>query len=145
MRGKRSVAIYDVARRAGVSASTVSRVLSGHLPVSAEKRAAVMAAVEATGFRPNVMAQGLAIGRSRSVGVLTQNIASPLYGEILRGVERTFAEAGLHPLFACGATIEDARHALDLLVSHPVEGLVIIGGVLLDEEIARTAKEVPVI
>jgi LacI family transcriptional regulator len=145
MAGRKHVTIYEVARRAGVSASTVSRVLSGHLPVSTEKKAAVMAAVEATGFRPNVMAQGLAIGRSRSVGVLTQNIGSPLYGEILRGVERTFAEAGLHPLFACGATLEESRHALDLLVSHPVEGLVIIGGVLLDDEIAKTAREIPVI
>jgi LacI family transcriptional regulator len=113
--------------------------------VSPEKKAAVMAAVEATGFRPNVMAQGLAIGRSRSMGVMTQNIASPLYGEILRGLEHAFREADFHPLFACGATPEESRGALDLLVSHPVEGLVIVGGRLLDDEIMGVAHQIPVV
>jgi LacI family transcriptional regulator len=145
MTGKRNVTIYEVARRAGVSASTVSRVLSGHLPVSAEKRAAVLAAVEATGYRPNAMAQSLAIGKSRSVGVLTQNIASPLYGEILRGVERTFREADFHPLFACGATPEESRGALGLLLSHPVEALVLVGGRFIDEELVGAAGQIPVV
>jgi LacI family transcriptional regulator len=145
MAAKPNVTIYEIARRAGVSASTVSRVLSGQLPVSAEKRAAVLAAVNATGFRPNLMAQALAVGRSRSLGVLTQNIASAVYGEVVRGVERTFREAGFHPLFACGATPEESRGALGLLLSHPVEGLVIIGGQLLDDELSSAAQRVPVV
>jgi hypothetical protein len=63
-------------------------VLTGSTPVAAEKRQAVMAIVDSLHYRPNVVAQGLARGRSWAVGVLIQDISPPYYGQFLQGIER---------------------------------------------------------
>ena len=87
------VTISHVARKAGVSESTVSRVLNGTARVAATKRRAVEIAIQETGFQPNAFARGLATGRSNAVGVVTQAIDSPFYGEGMRGIERTLQRA----------------------------------------------------
>ena len=66
---QRPPTISDIAAEAQVSASTVSRVLSGTTPVAAEKRAAVLAAVERLNFRPNLHARSLASGRTISLAI----------------------------------------------------------------------------
>ena len=81
------VTLEMVARASGVSPSTVSRILNNTASVSAAKRQAVDAAIERLGFRPNPVARGLAGGRTFSIGVLTQFISSPFYGEALHGIE----------------------------------------------------------
>jgi len=80
-----------VAERAGVSPSTVSRVLNGTAVVSADKRKAVERAIAKLGFVPNPVARGLAGGRTLSIGVVTQAIDSPFYGRALRGIEERWA------------------------------------------------------
>ena len=80
------VTILDIAERAGVSVSTVSRVLNKTVPVARAKRDAVLGAVEALGYRPNVVAQELARGLTRAVGVLPQGIANPFYSRLMKGV-----------------------------------------------------------
>ncbi|MGH9888008.1 MAG: LacI family DNA-binding transcriptional regulator, partial [bacterium] len=60
--------IEDIARHAGVSVRTVSRVLNKTVPVARAKRVAVLGAVEALGYRPNVVAQELARGHTLAVG-----------------------------------------------------------------------------
>jgi transcriptional regulator with XRE-family HTH domain len=87
------VTLEMVAQTAGVSPSTVSRILNGTATVSAEKQAAVQSAIERLGFRPNPVARGLAGGRTLSIGVLTQTISSPFYGEALHGIEDELDEA----------------------------------------------------
>src|SRR6185369_1838946 len=117
----------DIAREAGVSPSTVSRVLNGNAPVAADKRAAVLSVVEKLHYRPNAFAQGLVRGRAAAVGVLTQSIASPFYGEILLGVERGLAGSGYHPIFASGNwQTEDELAALDLLSARRVDALIVL-------------------
>ncbi|GAA4417926.1 LacI family DNA-binding transcriptional regulator [Actinokineospora soli] len=74
----RDPAMTDVARLAGVSHQTVSRVLNGHPSVREQTRLRVRAAVEALGYRPNVAARALVTGKSRLIGVVAQN--STLYG-----------------------------------------------------------------
>lgn len=74
------VTLDMVARMAGVSPSTVSRILNGTAVVSDVKREAVDKAVATLGFVPNPMARALAGGRTLSIGVLTQAIDSPFYG-----------------------------------------------------------------
>ena len=76
----------DVARKAGVSPSTVSRILNGTAKVSDDKRQAVLAAIEQMNFAPNQMAQGLKRGRSMTIGIVVQDISSPFFDETLRGV-----------------------------------------------------------
>jgi hypothetical protein len=69
--------LMDVARKAGVSPSTVSRILNGTARVSEDKRLAVLAAIAHMNFAPNQMAQGLKKGRSMTIGIVVQDISSP--------------------------------------------------------------------
>src|SRR5690348_12961402 len=78
----------DVARQAGVSHQTVSRVLNGHPNVSPETRASVLAAIRALGYRPNAAARTLVTGRTNVLGVIS--IDTTLYGpaSMLYGIEQ---------------------------------------------------------
>jgi len=69
-----------VAREAGVSASTVSRIINGTVNVSDGLKHAVEAAIAKFNFRPNAAARGLALGRTLTIGVVAQAIDSPFYG-----------------------------------------------------------------
>ena len=91
-----------VAREAGVSPSTVSRILNGTAVVSGLKKQAVDDAIAKLGFVPNPMARGLAGGRTLSIGVITQAIDSPFYGAALRGIEDELDPLGYSPLFVSG-------------------------------------------
>ena len=80
--------IKEVAQRAGVAISSVSRVLSGHPDVSPSMRDEVNNAVHELGYRPNVLARGLRSQRSVSVGFAVADIANPIFADIVRGAER---------------------------------------------------------
>ena len=96
------VTLEMVAAAAGVSPSTVSRILNGTATVSDDKRAAVDHAIAKLGFVPNPVARGLAGGRTMSIGVVTQAIDSPFYGGALRGIEDELGRVGYSPLFVSG-------------------------------------------
>jgi DNA-binding LacI/PurR family transcriptional regulator len=90
----RDPAMTDVARLAGVSHQTVSRVLNGHPNVREQTRLRVRAAIKELGYRPNKAARALVTGKSQLIGVVTQN--STLYGpaSLLAAFEEAAAEAG---------------------------------------------------
>jgi LacI family transcriptional regulator len=142
----KATTIHDIARAAGVSSSTVSRVLSGTVPVAPEKRAAVLAVVNKLQYRPNAIAQGLARGRTAAIGVMTQSIASPYYGGILRGIEEGLADGDYHPMFASGNWhTEEELAALDLLSGRRVDGLIVLPGVIPDAHLLRVSEELPLV
>lgn len=144
LRRKQPVTIYDIAERAKVSPATVSRVLHGSLHVSSGKRDAVLAAAAALNYRPNPMAQDLASGRSQTLGLLLPDMSS-FWGRLVRGVETGVREHGLHLLMATADASDGDRMALDLLIAHHVDGLVIAGGALPDADIVAVAAETPVV
>jgi len=140
------VTIERVAEEAGVSPSTVSRILNGTAVVSAVKKAAVDQAVAKLGFVPNPMARGLAGGRTLSIGVVTQAIDSPFYGASLSGIEDALDPAGYSPLFVSGhwdASIES--RCIDILLSRRVDGIIVLTGRLTDAALKNVAKRVPVV
>jgi LacI family transcriptional regulator len=139
------ITIHDIARRAGVSPSTVSRVLNGGTPVAADKRAAVMAIINSLHYRPNVVAQGLARGKSHSVGVLAQEISNLFFGQILKGIEHRLRGTGYYPLFASGWHAHEAIDALEMLLAHRVDSLIIVGGWVADEYLLQVAERVPLV
>jgi LacI family transcriptional regulator len=144
LRKKQPVTIYDIAERARVSPATVSRVLHGSLHVSPGKRDAVLTAAAALSYRPNPMAQDLASGRSQTIGLLLPDMSS-FWGRLVRGVETAVREHGLHLLMATADASDGDRRALDLLIAHHVDGLVIAGGALPDAEIVALAAETAVV
>ena len=95
LRGERVTSV-DVARRAGVSQSTVSLVFSGKAPgrISARTEAAVREAADALGYRPNAAARALKTGVARTVGLVVPDITNPFFGELLRGAQTAARAAG---------------------------------------------------
>lgn len=79
--------IRDVAALAGVSISTVSRTLSGNIPVDPETQERVLEAVKALQYKPNALAKGLKEGKTNLIALVIPNITNPLFPAIARGVE----------------------------------------------------------
>ena len=143
---KGKVTLDMVAHEAGVSPSTVSRILNGTAIVSEDKKNAVDQAILKLGFVPNPVARGLAGGRTMSVGVVTQAIDSPFYGAALRGIEETFEPAGSSALFVSGhwnATTE--MRCLEMLKSRYVDGVIVLTGRLTNDTLAKFAQSMPMI
>lgn len=142
--GKATLAM--VAEAAGVSPSTVSRILNGTAKVSSDKSSAVRAAIESLGFSPNPVARGLAGGRTASIGVLTQTVSSPFYGEAHLGIEAALREEGYIPLFVSGHWMEsEEKKALDELMSRRVDGVIVLAGRLSDRMLQAYARQVPLV
>ena len=122
--GDRPPTIRTVAARAGVSKSLVSLVLQNSPHVSEEKRQAVLKAVAELGYRPDPVARSLAERRTRTIGVVIDDLSNPWYVELLDGLRPVLHEHGLRPLLADGRTEPDAVQALSDL---RVDGLVLVG------------------
>lgn len=140
------VTLARVAKLAGVSPSTVSRILNGTAIVSEEKRKSIDEAIAKLGFIPNPVARGLAGGRTLSIGVVTQAIDSPFYGPALRGIEDELDSAGYSPLFVSAHwdPVSEAR-CIDVLRSRRVDGLIVLNGSLSDQALKATAKHLPIV
>lgn len=118
--------ISDVAKRAGVSSATVSRVLAGKPHVSAAVRARVLEAAEALAFRPNRIARSLRVQRSRFIGLVVSDIQNPFFSRIVRGVEDTVQPHGF-AVFVCNTDENEARERfyLELLHDEQVAGIIL--------------------
>ena len=122
-----AVTLEMVAREAGVSPSTVSRILNGTARVRDTKVRAVRAAIAKLQFMPNNAARTLAGGRSMSIGVVTQAIDSPFYGEALAAIEKGLLRSNYSALFVSGHWREsDERKCIDHLVSRRVDGMILV-------------------
>ncbi|HYH97647.1 LacI family DNA-binding transcriptional regulator [Hyalangium sp.] len=140
------VTLEEVARRAGVSPSTVSRILNGTARVRESKRKAVERAIAELDYRPNVIARGLARGRTMSVGVITQDIASPFYNETLKGIEDSVAKVGYAPLFVSGhGTAAKEAERMALLMARRVDGVIVLTGMIDDPSLLSHAQRLPIV
>lgn len=138
--------IAMVAKAAGVSPATVSRILNGTAVVNDEKKKAVDDAVARLGYVPNPMARGLAGGRTLSIGVMTQAIDSPFYGAALRGIEDQLDPAGYSPLFVSGHWAEETElRCLEVLLARRVDGIIVLTGRLTNAELRKISRKVPVV
>ncbi|WP_146888760.1 LacI family DNA-binding transcriptional regulator, partial [Deinococcus cellulosilyticus] len=138
---RETVTLNHVAREAGVSPSTVSRVINGTAQVAPEKHKAVLEAIQRLGYSPNVLAKGLAQGKSLSIGVVTQEISSPFYGEILKGIEQGLDGSPYHPIFASGHWRADReKEALRVLSGRRVDAMIVLDGLVPERELILLAK-----
>jgi DNA-binding LacI/PurR family transcriptional regulator len=128
--------IQDVARRAGVSVSTVSNVLNGRAErMRADTLARVETAIEALAYRPSLLARQLKTGQTPLLGLLVPSMTNPIYGSIAREIE-TFAQqlAGFRLLLA--STYRDKHKEaefFDDLLAHGVRRVIVISS-LADEQ-----------
>ncbi len=118
--------ITDVSRKAGVSRSTVSRLIAGNGYVSETARKAVEAAILELGYRPNTMARGLRSNRSDIIGAVVVEVASPFYAQMVGGMQKGARASGKSVLVASGyADRDEEAHAIIELLDRACDGLIL--------------------
>ena len=126
----------DIARAAGVSQSTVSRVLNGDPRVARQTRDRVAGVIEQLGYTPNAVARGLVTRRTQLVGVVVSDVTNPFYPELLEAIEHQLTEHGLKMILSnAGERPEDAY--MRVLEEHRVDGIVFTAA-KMDSEAVRT-------
>jgi DNA-binding LacI/PurR family transcriptional regulator len=124
---RESPTIHDVARRAGVSIATVSRVLNGTARVKDDRIQRVHAAVEALKYQPNRSARTLRVRRSNVIGLLVSNIDNPFFTALVHGVETVAQRAGFSVILAnTGEVFERERQCVEVLCAEQVAGAIVV-------------------
>ena len=138
---RKRITIRDVAARAGVDASLVSRVLNDHPKASAgpATRERILEAAQSLGYQPNLAARSLRMARTWTLGLMLPNLTNPLYAAIARAAERRAQERGFGLVFGTHVEGEEEATFTRLLQQGRVDGLLTASGVLGDAFIRRFA------
>jgi DNA-binding LacI/PurR family transcriptional regulator len=140
--GRHAATIRDVARHAGVSVATVSRVLNDIPVVRTEMRDRVRAAIAELGYRPSSTARSLSLGRSQAIGVVAPFFTTPSVVERLRGVSQRAGDHGYGLMLFDVETPEQRAGAFrDFARLDRVDGLLVISLPLLDDEVEALERD----
>lgn len=130
--------LSDVAKLAGVSLATASRVLNGNPGVKPENREKVLAAIEALAYKPNLVASALATKQSRTLGLLVPDISNPFFAEICRGVEDKCEQSGFSVIIAnTEENVDRQRRAVEVLRQRGIDGIVFTSAEVVDPTITQ--------
>ncbi|MCZ2259197.1 LacI family DNA-binding transcriptional regulator [Sporosarcina sp. G11-34] len=127
---KNLVTAMDVAKRAGVSQSSVSRVYFEGATVSEKTRAKVLAAAEELGYRPNEFARSLITNRTKIIGLVMKGVENPFYPQVLKRFTTTFKKLGYSILFVYTNNDEIEKEDIDILLNYNVAGVIITDATL---------------
>ena len=129
MNESKATTIYDIAKEAGVSPSTVSRVLTGNANVRSEKKERVLQLIEKYNFKPNALARGLADTKSKVIGLLTADVRNPFYAELFVACELAARDAGYTLLSSNSLDVLEQEKALtEKLQEQKVDAIIHAGG-----------------
>jgi LacI family transcriptional regulator len=132
----------DVARRAGVSTSTVSRVFNGTASVRPDKREAVMKAVQDLGFMANGAARALSMRRFMAVGAVVPNIENEGFVRTLSTFQDRMRRAGYTLLLTnAGYELDNELREANFLLERGIDGLMLVGDIHRPELLARIARQ----
>lgn len=134
--------IYDVCRQANVSMATVSRVINGNDNVRSTTRQKVLDAMDALGYKPNIIAQSLASKRSNSVGIQVSELTGPVYGPMMAGIEDELRQSNKHVFITSGHSDEAReKESIDILMSRNCDALILHVEAVTDEYLIELAKK----
>lgn len=143
MAGTGRPTVRDVARHAGVSVATVSRVTHDDPVVTGPTRERVLASMAALGYSPSALGRGLAYQRHHTLGVVLPGLGGPYFAELVQGAESVAAEAGV-ALNVLGTHLRpDAAQAVHQLAQR-TDGLIVQGGTVPDDLLRAIAQKLPV-
>lgn len=127
-RRSQSVTLTDVARLAGVSVATASKALNARGEVAPDTRQRVIQAAHELAFQPNVLARGLISGRTRTIGLLTDELAGRFSIPILLGAENALGNEQMSVIL-CDARGDEIRrrHYISALLARQVDGFIVVG------------------
>ena len=139
--------IYDVARHAGVSPSTVANVVRGTTPVSTAMRARVEASIAALGYRPNAAARNLRLGRTGSIAIAVPELIVPYFSELCEAIVDEASRRSYTVVIECtkGDPDDERRLLADPSLGHAVDGLIFSPLGLGGDELTLGSHETPVI
>lgn len=125
-----AVTLKDVAERAGVSRSAVSRTFTKGASVSEKTREKVRLAAHELGYQPNALASSLTTGRTGMIGLVSNNFHNPLFLEVFDLFTRTLQDRGLRPLLVNLSQEQDPDASVDMLRRYSVDGVVVASSTL---------------
>jgi len=125
-----AITLKDVARKAGVSASAVSRTFTDGASVSDATRLKVEKAALALGYTPNALASSLTTGRTRLIGLVSNNFYNPIFLQVFDLFTRGLQERGLRPLLVNLSDETDPAQSVHMLQQYSVDGVVIASSTL---------------
>jgi LacI family transcriptional regulator len=139
--------IQDIAREAGVSAATVSRVINGTRQVEPIKRQRVLDVIEHHQYRPNPFARSLLQKTSRTIGALVPQLEDEFYGKIITGLESELRTHGFHVMVSLGHDDETVEvEALEAFRERQVDGLILMTQRLSDAALLNLSRQrVPIV
>lgn len=142
--------LRDVAKKAGVSISTASRVVNGYEHVSDAVRMKVMKAIDELGYQPNLLAQRLVRGKeTKQIGLLVHDVGNPFFAEIARAVEHIAYQNDYTVILCNSSEGKQTSKYLDMFMQRQVDGVAIATGELETNDISRLEhlleRNVPVV
>jgi LacI family transcriptional regulator len=138
------ITMSDVARQAGVSLMTVSRVINHKDDVSSDTRQRVLQIIKELDYRPSAIARSLATQETRTIGLVIPDVTNPFFADITRGVEQLAYAQGYH-VFLCNAE-EDPKRELGVIQSledKRVDGLILCSSRLDEERLTSLLARLP--
>ncbi len=125
----KTITIYDIAEEAGVSASTVSRVLNGSASVRKEKKDRILKLIEKYNFKPNALAKGLSDTETKTIGIIVADVRNPYYSALFVACEMAAEKAGYSVgLLNSLNEIERESRSLDIFTQQRVDAIIQMGG-----------------
>lgn len=123
------ITIYDIAKEAGVSAATVSRVLTNNANVRNEKKQRVLELIEKYNFKPNAMARSLSDTKSKVIGIIAADVRNPYYADMFVACEIAAQKAG-YTVMLCNSLGEQVQEEkqLEKLQEQRVDVIIQMGG-----------------
>ncbi|MEI7062161.1 HTH-type transcriptional regulator GalR [Dickeya chrysanthemi] len=136
--------IKDVARLAGVSVATVSRVINDSPKASEQARSAVLQAMQQLQYHPNANARALAQQSTETLGLVVSDVSDPFFGTMVKAVEQEAYRTGNFLLIGNGYHVaHKERQAIEQLIRHRCAALVVHAKMLPDEELAQLMEQIP--
>lgn len=128
-----TVSIYDIAKRANLAPSTISRALQDHPRLNVETKARVRALAKEMGYVPSTVAKSLSTNHTWTIGMVVASISDPFMGRVVEGVEQVAVEAGFNVFLS---TSQNSRRreiaVIDVLQQRRVDGIIVVASHLFD-------------
>lgn len=141
--------IYDIAKEAGVSITTVSRVINNKGYVSEKTRKKIQEVLERNEYHPSALARGMVTGSLKTVAIVVVDVRVPHYALTSYIMEQRLTEEGYMVLMCnTGEEEEECRKYLRMLAERHVDGIILVGSIfnrLCDEDTLNLLKDIPIV
>jgi DNA-binding LacI/PurR family transcriptional regulator len=147
-RGKSmSVSIYDIAKKAKVSPSTVSRALQDHPRIAEKTKQRIQKIARELEYVPSTVARSLIANRTWTIGMVLASISDPFMGRVVEGVEQIAIEAGFNVFLSTSQNNRERELAvIDVFQQRRVDGIIVLASHLLDEHsVYANYSNVPIV